>query len=73
MSGQRPELGSAARPRSAKRLGDTCPQCKTVGELWSSYFTPDGLGSNGEALGARYLTVCQDCGTFYETGKADQR
>jgi hypothetical protein len=69
----RADLGTSARPRKAARLGDTCPQCKIDGKLWSSYFLPDGEGSengcDGTELGARYLTMCQSCSTFYDTGR----
>jgi hypothetical protein len=72
----RAELGTSARPIEAK-LGDTCPKCITVGELWSSYFLPDGNGgengSDGSEVGARYLTMCQSCSTFFETGQAAPR
>lgn len=70
---ERGELGSAVRPRSGARLGDKCPQCKAEGVLWSNWFTGDGLGCSGDASGARWLTVCQSCGDFYETGQAGPR
>lgn len=57
-------IGTAARPRRSSRLGDTCPRCKG-GNLWASYFTPEGDGSDGNASGDRWLTLCPDCGTFY--------
>jgi hypothetical protein len=61
-------LGSAANPRGGANLGNTCRVCKST-ELWSSYFTPDGNGGTGDEPGARYLTMCSDCGEFYDTSR----
>jgi hypothetical protein len=61
-------LGSAANPRGGGNLGDHCRQCKGS-DLWSSYFDAKGNGCSGDQPGARYLTMCPDCGEFYDTGR----
>lgn len=61
-------LGSAANPRGGGNLGDTCRVCKG-NDLWSSYFAANGEGCPSDQPDARYLTMCPDCGEFYDTGR----
>lgn len=63
--------GTVANPRGGATLGDTCRECGST-DLWSSYFDRDGFGGTGDEPGARYLTLCQSCGTFYDTGRRPQ-
>lgn len=60
--------GSAANPRGGASLGDKCRECGAA-DLWSSYFDADGNGVTGDEPGARYLTMCPNCGDFYDTGR----
>jgi len=61
-------LGTVENPRGGATLGDKCRDCGEA-DLWSSFFDAEGNGSADTAPGARYLTLCQSCGTFYDTGR----